>query len=205
MSNKLEIRSGSVKTNLVNLFVLLAMGTIVPLAGLAQKTFAQNTKLPMTISLEDNSVFFLIVPDRDVSRSAYGGELKIRDVHFAKMFEVTQHFCQMESKRSSSYTWIYRKNGGRTSEPGTKIGSYQISCNLANDIAIAYGAGKPESTTVGFCRGGLLGGVPVCPPKTYSIPILNITGGKVQSWIQFRSKFKACDSKSNEYCTKSVT
>lgn len=194
----------AIKADLINLLVVICVGTILPFVGLTQKTLAQNTKLPMTISLVDGNSFFLIVPDRDVSRSAYGGKLKIRDVHFAKMFEVTQHFCQTKSKQSSGYTWIYRKNGGRTSEPGTKIGSYQISCGLANDVAIAYGAGKPESTTVGFCRGGLLGGVPVCPPKTYSIPILNITGGKVQSWMQFRSKFKACDSGGNEYCTKSV-
>ncbi len=184
MFTKSEIQSGSIKAK-ISLLIAVTMGAIIPLAGFSQKVVAQNTELPMQISLEDRSAFFLIVPDRDVSRSAYGGKLKLYDAHVAKMFEVTQHFCQTEPKRSSGYDWIYEKNGGRTREPGTSIGTFKISCNLANDIAIAYGSGKPERTTVGFCRGG-----GACPPKTYSIPILNITGGKVNSWIQFMSKFK---------------
>jgi len=180
MSNRSETRSESIKAKM-NLFVLIAMGTVFSLTGLPQEAFAQNTKLPMSISLEEEGVFFLTVPDRDVSRSAYGRELKLYDVHVAKMFEVTQHFCQTEPKRSSRYSWIYEKNGGRTREPGF----FEISCKLAKDIAIAYGAGKPEATTVVIGRGGR-----VSPPKTYSIPILNITGGKVKSWMQFTSRFK---------------
>ncbi|MBD1842635.1 hypothetical protein H6F89_04260 [Cyanobacteria bacterium FACHB-63] len=140
----------------------------------------------MKISLRDNSVFFLIVPDTDVSRSAYGGKLKRKHVHLAKMFEVTQHFCKTEPGRTPVYEWIYEKNGGKASLPGTGLGTFRISCDLANDIAIAYGAGKPESTTIDYDFR--------LPPssrfKTYSIPILNITGGKVDAWLKFASNFK---------------
>ncbi len=179
MSNKPEIRSGSIKANLSNLFGLVVIGTIVSTAGLTQKTVAQNTELPMTIHWSDGEVFFLDVPDKDVNRPAYGGKLKLYDAHVAKMFEVTQHLCQKEPKRTG-YNWIYEKNEGLT-----RIGGFEISCDLANDIAIAYGAGKSESTTVECSRGGR-----ACPSKTYSVPILNITGGKVNSWIQFMSRFK---------------
>lgn len=185
MLNISVTQSRSIKAKL-SLFSLVIMGTTFSLTGLTQRAVAQSTSLPMTISLADNSFFFLIVPDRDVSQIAFGGKLRRRDVHTAKMFEVTQHFCKTEPKRASGYDWIYEKNGGRASLPGTSRGTFRISCDLANDIAIAYGAGKPESTTVGFCRGG-----GACPPKTYSIPILNITGGKVDTWLRFMSNFKS--------------
>jgi hypothetical protein len=165
----------------------MVVGVILPVSGLTQKAMAQDTALPMQISLEDQIFFFLIVPDKDVSQIAYaGGKLRRRDVHTAKMFEVTQYFCKAQSQPPSSYyEWIYEKNGGVASLPGTSRGTFRISCDLANDIAIAYGAGKPEATTVEFCRGG-----GACPPKTYSIPILNIVGDKVDTWLRFMSSFK---------------
>ena len=184
MFNSPETRSRSIKAKL-SLLSLILMETAFSLTGLTQRAVAQSTSLPMKISLEDNDTFFLIVPDRDVSQIAFGGKLRRRDVHTAKMFEVTQHFCKTEPKRSSSYDWIYQKNGDNTRLPGTSRGTFRISCDLANNIAIAYGAGKPESTTIGFCRGG-----GACPTKTYSIPILNITGGKVDTWLGFMSNFK---------------
>jgi hypothetical protein len=184
MLNVSVTQSRSIKATL-SLFRLIIMVTIFSLTGLTQRAVAQSTSLPMEISLEDRGVFFLTVPDEDVSASAYGGKLRRRDVHVAKMFEVTQHFCQTEPSRASTYIWIYRKNGGNARLPGTDRGTFEISCNLANDIALAYGAGEPESTTVGFCRGG-----GACSPQTYSIPILNITGGKVDTWLRFMSNFK---------------
>lgn len=186
MFNKPETQFKSMKAkfSLFISIILIVMGTIFPLTGFTQKALAQPTALPMTISLEDNSVFFLIVPDKDVSALAYGGKLKRRDAHVAKMFEVTQHFCKTEPKRSSGYTWIYEKNGGQASLPGTRIGTFEVSCRLANDIAIAYGAGIPESTTVDY-------DYRLTPRiRTYSIPILNITGGKVDTWLNFMSNFK---------------
>ncbi|MBW4528732.1 MAG: hypothetical protein KME18_26805 [Phormidium tanganyikae FI6-MK23] len=184
MFNSPETRSKSIKAKL-SLLSLICMGTVFPLVGFPQKTLAQPTALPMSISLGDINTFFLIVPDRDVSQSAYGGKLRRRDVHVAKMFEVTQHFCKTEPSRARSYDWIYEKNGGSTSLPDTRRGIFRISCGLANDIAIAYGAGKPESTTIDYDRR-------LTPRfRTYSIPILNITGGKVDTWLRFMSSFKS--------------
>lgn len=182
MINRPETRSRLMKATL-SLLSGMVVGVILPIFGLT--ALAQDTALLMKISLRDNSNFFLTVPDRDVSQIAFaGGKLRRRDVHTAKMFEVTQHFCKTEPKRALSYDWIYEKNGGLASLPDTRRGTFRISCNLANDIAIAYGAGKPESTTVEYD--------PRFTPRTrtYSIPTLNITGGKVDTWLRFMSNFK---------------
>lgn len=177
------MRSRSIKAKL-SLLSLMLIGTVVPFTGFTQKVEAQSTALPMQISLEDRIVFFLTVPDTDISRSAYGGKLKRRDVHIAKMFEVTQHFCKTEPKRAPAYEWIYQNNGGKASPSVRGFGVFRISCNLAQDIAIAYGAGKPESTTIDYDRR-------LTPRfRTYSIPILNITGGKVDAWMRFTSNLK---------------
>lgn len=180
-----SLLTGSFMRATLSLLSGMVVGVISPVFGVTQSALAQNTALPMKISLEDRIVFFLIVPDKDVSQIAFsGGKLRRRDVHTAKMFEVTQHFCKTEPNRSTAYEWIYDKNGGVASLPDTALGKFRISCDLANDIAIAYGAGKPESTTIDYDRR-------LTPRfRTYSIPTLNITGGKVDTWLRFMSNFK---------------
>ena len=185
MINIPEMRSQLMKA-VLSLFSVIVIGVVFSVAGCTQPALAQSTALPMEISLRDNSVFFIIVPDRDVSQSAYGGKLRRRDVHIAKMFEVTQHFCKTEPERSSSYEWIYEKNGGRADLPATGLGIFRISCDLANHKSIAYGAGDPESTTIDYD----FRLEPTSRFRTYDIPILNIVGGKVDTWMDFTSTFR---------------
>jgi serine/threonine-protein kinase len=59
-----------------------------------------QTEVPLTIQAggtEGTDGFALLsitVPNRDTTRSAYGGQLRFYDVHVAKMFEVTDFLCQ---------------------------------------------------------------------------------------------------------------
>ena len=106
MFNKPDTGSASIRAK-ISLFILIVVGTIFPLAGFTQKALTQSTALPMEIALRDNVVFFLVVPDSDVTRSAYGGKLKLYDAHVAKMFEVTQYLCKAKRDQlSGGYTWI---------------------------------------------------------------------------------------------------
>lgn len=141
---------------------------------------AQSTELPMEISRAEEFLF-LTVPDRDTTRSAYGGKLRLYDVHVAKMFEVTHFFCQ-QYQQPGSYEqyWGYAAGGG-----DIRMGRFKISCRLAADIAAGYGLGKVERTNIqiSYEEGGRA-------TDTYQIPILNITGGKVSRWMSFTQKFR---------------
>jgi len=137
-----------------------------------------STALPMTITTGEG-MFSLTVPDTDTTRSAYGGKLRVYDVHVAKMVEVTDFMCS-SGRLSPGTTWSYYAGSG-----SVNMGNFTISCQLAHDLAIAYGLGKPEQTRLYFSyeeSGG--------SSRTMNVPILNITGGKVNQWIRFANRFK---------------
>ena len=141
---------------------------------------AQSTELPMTISRAEEFLF-LTVPDRDTTRSAYGGKLRLYDVHIAKMFEVTHFFCQQYQQHDTyEQLWGYAAGGG-----DIRMGRFKVSCRLAADIAAGYGLGKVERTDIQVSYEGGGG-----ETQTYQIPILNITGGKVTRWMNFTQKFR---------------
>lgn len=132
----------------------------------------------MRISAAEGT-FTLTVPDADTTKFAYGGRLRVYDVHVAKMFEVTHHMCQM-GRLSPGTTWTYLADGG-----STNMGDFYISCDSANDIATAYGLGKLELTTIYFSGEESEGST-----RSGGISILNITGGKVDRWVNFSRNFK---------------
>ena len=76
--------------------------------------------------------------------------------------------------------WTYRAGGG-----SANMGDFRISCQLANDLAIAYGLGKPESTPIYFSYEEAGGS-----SRTLNIPILSITGGKIDKWMSFTRRFQ---------------
>jgi hypothetical protein len=155
------------------LLIAAVSSCALPLAKPAQAL----TALPMTISL-DEKAFHLTVPDTDTTHSAYGGRLRLYDVHLAKMFEVTNYLCSA-GRVESSTLWSYRAGNG-----SIDMGNFQISCDLANDVAIAYGLGDAESTEVYFSYGEAGSGT-----DSLNVPILSITGGKVERWIRFTNQF----------------
>lgn len=157
---------------------MLIAGTFFSTLAAVQPLSAQNTALPMRISTSEG-MFNLTVPDTDTTRSAYGGKLRVYDVHLAKMVEVT-HFMCSSGRLSPGTVWSYAAGNGEIS-----MGSFQISCRLASDLATAYGLGKPERTTINisFEESGR-------ENRVMNVPILAITGGKVERWMSFTRNFR---------------
>lgn len=157
---------------------LLVLATMASTLLVVQPVFAQSTALPMTISTSEG-MFSLTVPDTNTTSSAYGGKLRVYDVHIAKMVEVT-HFMCSSGRLSPGTVWTYAAGNG-----SINMGNFQISCRLASDLAIAYGLGKPEQTVmnVSFEEAGRA-------TRLINVPILAITGGKVDRWIGFTRNFR---------------
>ncbi|BAS58101.1 hypothetical protein NIES2135_25140 [Leptolyngbya boryana NIES-2135] len=143
------------------------------------KPLQASTALPMTLSTSEG-YYTMKVSDNDTTRSAYGGGLRVYDVHIAKMFEVTYRVCTT-GRLSPGANWTYLAGNG-----SINMGNFYISCDLASDIAIAYGLGNPERTTILHFAGEEAEG----EPRTEGIPILNITGGKIDRWMNFTRNFK---------------
>ncbi|MEG4812433.1 hypothetical protein QUA82_33650 [Microcoleus sp. F8-D3] len=147
---------------------------------------AQNTtQVPLSIGYSGTEarggfvLMQLTAPNRDTTQPAYGGKLRFYDVHLAKMFE-TSHFLCQQFRGVSGYEWVYSAANG-----SIRMGNFRIPCSLASETASTYGLGKPERTSIAKdTEGG--------PPESdvYSIPILDITGSKVQRWMNFVQKFK---------------
>ncbi len=122
----------------------------------------------------DGDTWFLRTPVADTTESFDGGLLRVYDVHIAKMVEITHFKCNNTRSRADR-TWFYSAND-------ENMGQFRISCKLANDLAIAYGMEKAEPTAIFMAE--------IDEPSTTSIPTLNITGGKVKTWMQFTQNFK---------------
>lgn len=145
----------------------------------------ESTQLPLSIryggteAIRGFVLMQLTAPNRDTTQPAYGGKLRLYDVHLAKMFEISHFLCQ-QSRGASGYEWVYSAGNG-----SIRMGKFKISCSLASEMASTYGLGKLERTSIARdTEGG--------PPESdvYSIPILDITGSKVQRWMNFVQNFK---------------
>ncbi|MGA7936795.1 MAG: hypothetical protein WCA35_24780 [Kovacikia sp.] len=146
--------------------------------GVAAQAVQAGTELPMSISMGEG-MFSLVAPDFNTTHSAYGGRLRVYDVHIAKMFEVTYSMCQSRDIGGGT-SWAYSAGDG-----SIDMGTFNISCNLANDIALAYGLGKPERTVIQRSTEGY-----GTRTEVRSVPILDITGGKIGKWMGFTQRFK---------------
>jgi hypothetical protein len=149
---------------------------------------AVKADIPMIVTY-DEGMWSLDVPDADTTASAYGGRLRLYDIHIAKMVEVTNDYCSRSRPTSGSrpetYYWSYSADRGRAN-----MGNFRITCELAQSLATIYGLGKPESTTVRFEVSSAVMG-----SRTQKFPILNITGKKIGKWINFTSNFKPWQGK----------
>ena len=138
-----------------------------------------QTQVPMRLQHAEGT-YTLTVSETNTTKSAYGGQLRLYDVHIAKMFEVTYSDCQ-EIPNAGGRTWYYRAGNGKID-----MGQFRINCQLASDIANTYGLGKPERTAIEYSQGEA--GRPIS--RTRSIPILDITGNKIQRWTNFVQGFR---------------
>ncbi|VXD11586.1 hypothetical protein [Planktothrix paucivesiculata] len=158
-------------------FLIVSIIALIELIGNSTLVLAQSTAVPMRLQ-HGEGIYTMTVPDRDTTRAAYGGKLRLYDVHIAKMFEVTYYDC---NNQGSSRTWLYYAGNGQVN-----MGEFFISCDLANRMVNRYGLGQPESTVIEYSQEEA--GPPI--PRTRSIEILDITGSKVDSWIDFVQNFK---------------
>jgi hypothetical protein len=134
---------------------------------------SQNARadIPMRYSA-DEGYYFLTVPDTNTTTPAYGGRLRLYDVHIAKMIEITYDDCQrIPYPIDKVIPWYYYAGDGKID-----MGRFNVSCRLANEIAKSYGLGKPERTETGG--------------RPRMIPTFGITGAKVDKWIRFTNNFK---------------
>jgi serine/threonine-protein kinase len=147
---------------------------------------AQNsTQVPLSIRYGGTEVrggfvlMQLTAANRDTTQPAYCRKLCFYNVYLAKMFETSDFLCQ-QFRGVSGYEWVYAAANG-----SIRMGNFRIPCSLASEMASTYGLGKPERTSIAKdTEGG--------PPESdvYSIPILDITGSKVQPWMNFVQNFK---------------
>ena len=138
-----------------------------------------QTEVPITsIVFPRVGLGILTVPNYDTTRPAYGGRLRLYDVHLAKMFEVTHFECNRSQGGMVSdgrIMWRYEAGDGEVN-----MGAFDISCRMANQIVREYGLGQTEATRMVYYRA----------PVTENIPILDITGDKVPRWIDFSVSFR---------------
>jgi hypothetical protein len=157
--------------------VTLSWEAVIPIQGIPG-AIAQ-TQVPMRLQHAEGT-YTLTVSETNTTKSAYGGQLRLYDVHIAKMFEVTYSDCQ-EIPNAGGRTWYYFAGNGKID-----MGQFRINCQLASDIANTYGLGKPERTAIEYSQGEA--GRPIS--RTRSIPILDITGNKIQPWTNFVQRFR---------------
>jgi hypothetical protein len=159
------------------------LGLTSPILAVANPAVA-NTEVPITsISINTAAGDFthrtinLVVPNADTTVSAYGGKLRLYDVHISKMVEVTySQFCAEDPRYQGVY-WNYRADNGRTD-----MGQFYVSCELAKDLVAGYGLGRPERT--------MLTRQPSGRDDTVAIPVLSLTPNKIPKFMDWVSKFK---------------
>ncbi|MBW4472283.1 MAG: hypothetical protein KME45_18045 [Stenomitos rutilans HA7619-LM2] len=141
------------------------------------------------------------MPDQDTTISAYGGELRRYDIHVAKMFEVTHYLCQQNIARRTlkGFTWHYEAANGNVD-----MGRFIIACKLAREIVTAYGFSQTEQTAIRppldengrFTRES---DRPIMRLGKEAIPVLNITGSRIPTWINYVQKFRPLPENENKF------
>ena len=176
---------------------IATIATMLTLGAIAPQATKAEILMPIMYAEGEWS---LRVPDTDTTVSAYGGRLRLYDVHIAKLVEVTHYLCtpprragtspEENGSRIESYDWIYTANAHyRRWAEATFMGNFTITCELAQSLVETYGLGKPELTTINHeamsAERTLTMGT-----TTIMIPILDIRGKEIGEWMNFTSSFK---------------
>ena len=171
---------------------IATIATTLMLGAIAPQAAKAEILMPITYG---EGFWSLDVPDADTTVSAYGGRLRLYDVHIAKMIEYTHYLCTCPRRAGSSpqencssiksYEWSYSADRRRTD-----MGDFTITCELAQSLVGTYGLEEPEVTTIinsqyeSFPPGRRMS------PETRMVPILDIRGEEIDEWINFTSSFK---------------
>ena len=165
----------------ITLFALLT-SSLYAVSLIKRSTVVAQTSFPISwisfnIGFENKTMLAqFVVPDFQTTKPMANG-LRRYDAHIAKMFELTYYECtnQQEYRDWNVIRWQYYA-GGRDID----MGRFNISCSLADDIAIAYGLGRSEITPVSYYRAN----------DTIEVQKLNIVGEKISAWLMFTQSFK---------------
>ncbi len=131
-----------------------------------------HANLPVTIDT-DNETWTLRTTVPDTDASAYGGRLRVQDVHMAKMVSVTYRHCN-NSRYKAAFWRYYAK--------GELIAKFRFSCDLARELVQMQGLGASEPTTINLIGVG---------ESTTDIPTLDIQGDNTDRWLKFTRNFKS--------------
>jgi hypothetical protein len=126
------------------------------------------------------------VPEKPTTTAVQDG-LRLYEVHFAKMIEVTNHFCN-KMGASGDYTvyWNYNAEEGKVF-----MGQYSIACQVAKDTISKFGTLGEESITIDY--GGNAQNVTIAP--------LNLNSKNAQEFAQLVQSFKpACIEVTPKIC-----
>ncbi|MFB2969917.1 hypothetical protein ACE1CD_13155 [Aerosakkonema sp. BLCC-F183] len=83
---------------------------------------------------------YLEVPDRNTNVSAYGGRMRLYDVHIARAIALSHHFyCNPPyiGGIEKLVQWEYRANNGRIN-----MGTFNLRCTSVEQAIKTYGLGK---------------------------------------------------------------
>jgi hypothetical protein len=148
---------------LTTVFTTILLTTIAP---------QQPSKADSSLTIDtDGETWFLRTPIVDPEVSA-GGPLKIQDVHYAKMVEITYHHC-LNSRFKAAF-WRYYANG-------EVMGRFRVSCDVAKDLVNTHGLGPVVPNVINLIGVG---------PSTVNIPTIDISGDKAYTWTRFTKNFK---------------
>ncbi|MEI6428048.1 MAG: hypothetical protein WCO45_06600 [Pseudanabaena sp. ELA607] len=112
-----------------------------------------------------------VVPDRSTAVPAYGGSLRLYDVHIAKMIEITlDQFCTQPATKGAYFN--YEADNGRIF-----MGKLFISCDIARQAKATYGLGRAERTILEYAGN----------PEVVYIPVLDLNGPKIKRFQNFIS------------------
>ena len=170
---------------------IATIATTLMLGAIAPQAAKAEILMPITYG---EGFWSLDVPDADTTVSAYGGRLRLYDVHIAKMIEYTHYLCTCPRRAGSSpqencssiksYEWSYSADRRRTD-----MGDFTITCELAQSLVDTYGLGKPELTTINH-EAMSIERTLTMGTTTIMIPILDIRGKEIGEWMNFTSNFK---------------
>ncbi len=160
--------------------LLSSLGWFIIKPAIAQSTAVPITYIAFPTPGGDTWVAEFVVPDRNPRNvSAYGQRLSRYDVHIAKMFEITDYQCLQEAQAGRNLNRIFWRY--YTDNRNSKVGAFEIHCQHARQIGSQYRfLSEKEPTDIFYYRA----------ETTVNIPVLAITGAKVDQWLDFLNRFR---------------
>jgi len=164
------------RLKLAIIFTAIAAATVTALAPVhAEPLPLDITYLDLSDDIGKLKEIHVNIPINNTTQSAYGGVVRYYDVAIAQSVAITFRFCESRQDKGADL-YLSAGNQGQI-----EMGKFYIPCNLAYDLASAYGLSDDI----------------VRPVKGYGgshldyMPSLNLnTDAKAQQFVSFSSNFK---------------